>query len=570
MNDLMPYKKFLQSFVNNSNWFVFIFCSVLGGLFFIKVYGIYVLDFTYTDWLMNSGDLTQHYLGWELLRHSSWSFPLGLMEGVVHPFKESVVYTDSIPLFAFFFKILSPILPNNFQYFGLFGILVYTLQGGISGLIIKKITNSVTISIIGSLFFILSTVMAERLFAHTALAAHFIILICIYICIVKRKKQNGWGNILKNTLIWSSILTLATLIHFYLTFMVLFFMVFYTINDFYEQKKPVNILIKIAVPILTLWLVMFSIGMFHSGSSKKTSNAGYASANLNTFINPAVNAFINNEDLGSPFLPTIPYAIKWQYEGNAYLGFGMILCVIFVFITIFFKRKKFKAMFYDKRFLWETKITSLLILSLSIFAISPRVTLNGKVLFEYSIPGFMYVWGIFRSTGRMIWPVFYIIMFYAIWVIAKEYKQKTAIFALLFFLLIQLYDLHNFFVTKGNIFSNHVEWETNLKSEFWNKLAKTQKHIVFLGELPEHNNLYALTKYAIDNRMTVNDFYLARKNTELISSYERDEMKRIYNGQADKDTIYIFSEDTFNAVPFLKRLYVYKIDDIIVGFKNKQ
>ena len=30
---------------------------------FLCIYGVHVLNVTYTDWLLGGGDLTQHYLG---------------------------------------------------------------------------------------------------------------------------------------------------------------------------------------------------------------------------------------------------------------------------------------------------------------------------------------------------------------------------------------------------------------------------------------------------------------------------------------------------------------------------
>ncbi|MDR0453789.1 MAG: hypothetical protein LBH05_03135 [Deferribacteraceae bacterium] len=88
----------------DSNLFISVFCSILGVIFFIKLFGVRILDFTNTDWLMGGypwSDLPGHSIGWELFRKSNWYFPIGLMDNIVYPFKETIVYTDSIPLFAF-------------------------------------------------------------------------------------------------------------------------------------------------------------------------------------------------------------------------------------------------------------------------------------------------------------------------------------------------------------------------------------------------------------------------------------------------------------------------------------
>ena len=84
----------------------FLLGAVIGGVVFLCIFGARILDFTYVDWLLHSNDLegsidlSQHYLGWEFYRRTPWQFPLGLTEGIYWD-KVSVIYTDSIPLFAF-------------------------------------------------------------------------------------------------------------------------------------------------------------------------------------------------------------------------------------------------------------------------------------------------------------------------------------------------------------------------------------------------------------------------------------------------------------------------------------
>ncbi|MDR0453787.1 MAG: DUF6311 domain-containing protein [Deferribacteraceae bacterium] len=523
------FKKKIKNIVD-TNLFIFIFCSILGVIFFIKLFGMRILDFTYTNWLLAGylsgaySDLPGHYLGWELYRNSPWYFPVGLMDNIVYPFKETVAYTGSISLFAFPFKLLSPILPNNFQYFGLFGILAYALQGGVSGLVVKKITNSFLISAIGSLFFILSTTMIERMYFHTLLAAHFIILLCIYVCVTKKENTAVKYNIL----IWSGLLVIIAMIDFYQLLMVLFFMFFYMLYDLLEQKKPVRTLISLIIPSVILFSVMFSIGIFHS----KAALGGFsiAGANLNVFFNPLW--------MNSQFLPSLP--IGKQQESFAYMGFGMILCVIFAIVTILVKHKKFKIILSDKRFFRKTILTVLLVIAFLVFALSPTISFNDKVLFVYPVPDFIIsLWAIFRDTGKFVWPVVYIIMFFAIWIVAKEYKHKIAIPILLCFLIIQIYDLHKSFTDRANAMVVHTKWESSLKSSAWNELAKTKKHIFYLQKwiVPRLRDVYFFTRYAIDNDMTLNDFYIARGINMQVSEYKQEELARIYRCQARDDTI---------------------------------
>ena len=106
-----------RKFSCDLRWTV-IFSAVLGAILFIAIYGVRILDPTYDEWLFAGGDLTQHYIGWLYFRETGWHFPLGVTEGLLGSIKTSMVYTDSFPFMAIFFKILSPILPHNFQFLG--------------------------------------------------------------------------------------------------------------------------------------------------------------------------------------------------------------------------------------------------------------------------------------------------------------------------------------------------------------------------------------------------------------------------------------------------------------------
>ena len=89
--------------------------GTIGAFVFITIYGTKILNPCYTDWLMSGGDLSQHYLGWKMYRNGDWTFPIGLTDQLAYPHYTSVIFTDSIPVFAVFFKLISPILPNDFQ-----------------------------------------------------------------------------------------------------------------------------------------------------------------------------------------------------------------------------------------------------------------------------------------------------------------------------------------------------------------------------------------------------------------------------------------------------------------------
>jgi hypothetical protein len=554
VKSIKPY--LAESNILNSSFFVFICGVLLGTLFFIYIFGTAILDFTYTDWLMSGGDLSQHYLGWRLFRNSSWYFPLGLMDNIVYPFKISIVYTDSIPLFAIIFKLLSPILPGNFQYFGLFGIICYALQGGIGALIVKKIGGNTGLSIAGSPFFLLSTVMMQRIYAHTSLAAHFILLLCILISLENHRSSK------KQILLWSCLLTLSALTHLYFVPMVMIFMFFYLLREYCYQKKIINQCIIFGVSLLVLMGTMFCLGTFYFVNDISRGGLGHLSANLNTFYNPQGSSY---------FIKDMPLATGGQqYEGYAYLGLGMIFFIMFIIFRKIGQKNKLKTVTIPQTELFPSILGIILVFLL--FSLSPTITFNQYKLFTYPVvQPFERLWSIFRATGRMTWVIIYIMVTICLWWLCTHFSMKKAIILLSVFLLIQWTDLKPWFVSKGNSFKTRVIWQTELSSPVWANLANDYKHIFFMGDYTR-KRLNSFLDFAANNKMTVNDAYLARTNPDKIHKNKQNEMAYLTNNEPRDDTIYIFQDEEqaslFREVG--KSIHFFLVDDVFIGINSRK
>lgn len=74
--------------------------ALIGALVFIAVFGILPLNVAYDHWILNGyveADIIQHYAGWLAYRQSTWSWPLGLTEGLGNG---AITFTDSIPVLS--------------------------------------------------------------------------------------------------------------------------------------------------------------------------------------------------------------------------------------------------------------------------------------------------------------------------------------------------------------------------------------------------------------------------------------------------------------------------------------
>ena len=88
--------------------------ATIGLIIFRRIYGFGCVNVTNDAFLINGyleKDIAQHYAGWMLFRNSDWTFPLGVGKNIAYPYGTAVSYTDSIPIFAVFFKIFRNCLP---------------------------------------------------------------------------------------------------------------------------------------------------------------------------------------------------------------------------------------------------------------------------------------------------------------------------------------------------------------------------------------------------------------------------------------------------------------------------
>ena len=120
---------------------IFLFVIPLSFCFYLLGYDNF--NFSNQSWLIN-GDLAQYQLGWKFYREDIWRFPLGLNPNYGISNSSSIVYSDSIPLFAIFFKIFKRFLAEDFQYFSFWIFICIYLQALLSLKIIYYFTKNTT------------------------------------------------------------------------------------------------------------------------------------------------------------------------------------------------------------------------------------------------------------------------------------------------------------------------------------------------------------------------------------------------------------------------------------------
>ncbi len=527
-----------------------ILSGLMGALVFLMVYGWRVLDFTNVAWLRSSGgDMTAHYLGWVFYRNTPWQWPIGLLDGITSPYKFSVIYMDSIPLFAFIFKLLSPILPEIFQYFGLFGLLTYVLQGVLGNELIYRFTGKSKESIYGSLIFIFSSTVFQRMFGHTALAFHPIILLCLLVYFSKRDISER-----KGVLYWALLMILAVSIHAYFFPMVFAFVCAYYLSELIS-KEWYRALIKIVICLLICFLAMYAWGYFYGTHAMDGGGIGDYNSNLNVLINGAGLSLFGRL-IGITATDSI-------WEAYAYLGLGILMLVTVTLFDII-QKKKFKN--FRRKYI----STVLLVIIFCIVSIFPIIRFGTYTLFTLNLPARINnLVGIFRSNGRFMWPVMYLIMTAVIVYAIKNFGKRGRCL-LLICVVMQILDLTPMCESKSSQVSALLSCDTTLKSEGWAQLDKTDVYFMYdpVGGGPLSSTL-AMGTYAIDNGLNMNDFYTSKKDNAAIVSNRNREQFEIFSGNPDDSKIYVFGSVPWDYLRYDTGLNIYQLDGIYIGVTDE-
>ena len=537
-----------------SNNIVCIISAILGAIIFLCLYGIRILNPTYVEWLYNGRDLMQHYLGWEFFRKSDWMFPFGLTDRLGYPSRTSVIFTDSIPIFAVLFKLVAPILPERFQYFGIWGLLCFILQGFFSAKILQVYLKKNWQIIAGSVIFILAPTMLFRMYMHTSLAAQWIILAAIYLCAVHK---DNYKNIKKTSLQWGILGFLIPGIHMYFAPMCAVLLAGFVVYSFLCDKK---IVVKSMLPVVTFLIGLgsnsFLLGGFSSSANAGSSNLGVHSFNLNSFFNA----------MGySKVLDGLDTYTNGQYEGFSYLGLGVIILLLVASVYYIWKVIT-KQLAIN---IWKWAVTGGVLLCFTVLAASQYISFGTHLLIELpDIDIIIRYWSTFGSSGRLIWPVYYIVMFFAVIGTLKMIEEiswlKIAgniMFAAC--VLIQIFDLSGKLEEIHMKYKETAIYEEVFDDDIWDKVAqKGYKHLVWVSHNTDGYQILHMAKFAFDNHMTMNNYYFAR-GIDFRENVQ-EEMNNL-----NTESVYVFRlDDPFDYEKYQNyedELYFYEANGYVIG-----
>ena len=497
---------------------------ILGLIAFYLVTGLEPLNGQNILWLGIGEPLTP-YLGWEIFRYSPWEIPLGLNPRYgLEEVSSAIVFSDSIPLLAIIFKALSPLLPNTFQYFGLWLLGAFILQAFFAYKIAGLITDSVFIKSCAAVLVLFFPAMLYRMNVHISLTGHFLLLWAIYLNFNKKN----------NVIPWSLLIFLALGIQFYL-FVMVFALWLSNILDRARTLKAKGLLLNIALVLIIIYAAAWQFG-YLTIPSGVSPGQGYGAhqANVLSILNPIDWSFFKVHNIYTPR----------NHEGNNYLGLGLISLVFLAIITLFFTttRQEFSQRFREHIFL------AMIVFAMTLFSFSNNLEI-GKLTLSIPLPeNVLSFLSIARASGRMLWPAMYLAVFISLWLLKSSLPRKFFLALISVFTLFQVIDTSKGWLGLHDYFAQFrgTEIASPLNNVFWSQIPNHYSAIRLVPPQNWYHRWSDIAIFAAKNNIATSLVYLSRTDSRKLQQAKDELNNSLATGALDPKTIYVFQKWTDN------------------------
>ena len=247
-------------------------------------------------------------------------------------------------------------------------------------------------------------------------------------------------------------------------------------------------------------------------------------------------------------LPDLPGAPR-EDEGFNFLGVGYILAVIFAGPALV---RGWRDILRVGRKKW---LVLLALAGLTSFAVSKTIGI-GLVSVKVPLPEEMLqAANIFRSSGRMFWPVFYALLFATSYIIIRGYATKVATYLLASALVIQALDTSAGWrdIRKKLMAEPAAEWETPLREPFWNQAAADNRKVRWIVPQNQPPNWRTIASYAARHGLATDAVYLARVGRRQLSAARERALGALITGSFEQDFLHILDTGSVQAVGPLYR-----------------
>jgi hypothetical protein len=531
---------------------------LIGLTAFILIVGPNILNPKNINWLLTDFDMTLEYLGWAFYRYGPWDSPIGLNPNFGLDISSSIIYSNSLPIFSIIFKPLSSVLGEPFQFWGIWILFCFVMQAWISWILLGLITKDVLLKTFATGILVFSPPLISQIGFHNSTIAHFPILAALYL--IFRQNQS------KRIFWWSLLLPSTLLIHPYTFAMVVALWLSSLVNQFLIQKNlQFSQIVKEFLCAVTLTMfVAWQAGYFMGVNPRETGFGIYRTNLLGLFDSSGFDSH------NWSFIFSLP-SIKANnnYEGFIYLGLGLIIVFILAVPKAISRRSELLRLVKQYPFIL------LGVSALSLFALSNNIGI-GAWNFRIPItPEIFSFFSILRASGRMFWPMFYVVSFAAIFFLIKGYSKRFTLFVLAIAFVTQIVDTSGAWLEIRQKLNNPVtQLSSPFTNQFWQDAPKKYTKLVRVPVWNEQAIWEKFASYAAHFHMGTNSVFMGRVDKTKIDLSNKKVKEMISLGKFDPQTLYIVEDEyvpSFIATMNPKTDLMARFDEINVfapGWKN--
>ena len=248
-------------------------------------------------------------------------------------------------------------------------------------------------------------------------------------------------------------------------------------------------------------------------------------------------------------------------EGFSYLGISGI--VFFILYLINYYKYKFKIVFLRKESIF-------IFLVLLLIATSNNINFGSYNLFDLHFNKYFYaVFSSVRASGRLIWPIYYLIFITGIIFTFHLFKNNRPTIIISILLIVQLIDIYP--GIKNFMFGSQYQNQNEVSLKLNSKLKGLSNQFAELRLLEPKNNsdiYYMLNEHILNESYERTDVsYLARVNREEIEQKKYQIISELNNKSSKLFNKKLFVSDNINYIKniyylFNNNLYYYKLDRI--------
>ena len=372
-------------------------------------------------------DNTTAYIAQLTYISSDWTFPLLRNPEYGGPLSTSLTFSGPSPIIGLTMKLIG--LNAEIQLFGLWILLNFFLQLIFASKLLRLMGITANFARAFSVFF-LSTFLILRSQGHFWLISHYLILWSLYLLILYLKK-----NTFKSFEL-GILLCLSYLTNIYLLAMVILVVLLIFIIRFLSPLESTRIVLtdfsRLSGLLFMVFLILDGIvlqdSLYQTAKTFVSSTYGYHGFNILTFFNPdtgysaegfntADPEVISSFSMFSLSLGMTPGA----YEGFMYLGLGVILGLLFL-VFMQYEKPLIPGLNLNVK---QRRAIVLFVILVAIFAISYRIGI-GSIEIEFPFPTTLdHVLGIFRSSGRFMWPFAYFLISLSVLALYRWYSSQA-------------------------------------------------------------------------------------------------------------------------------------------------